>query len=172
MPRISATGKRAPAVKPVELLACRKPGGFTLLEVMVVLAILAAGVMLIPLSISHSMPGRRVAATAEHISNAIADAQSDSLALGLPMRVEVQPGSLLIAAMSDTGSIATFTRRLRIAAATHVRLVAPNGQPLAALVVYSDGATSGGRFEIVDGTRRAVLSVSALTGRIQIRQGS
>jgi hypothetical protein len=76
---------------------------------------------------------------------AIHDAQGTSATTGLPVRLAVP---------TDW-----------VRPPTQVTLTDSAGRPLEFAWFFPDGSASGARFEIVDGRRRQVVSVSGLTGR-------
>jgi len=51
------------------------PRGFTLLELLVVLAILVMAAALFPLALNRALPARRVTTTADHLIAAVRNAQ-------------------------------------------------------------------------------------------------
>ena len=122
--------------------------GFTLLELLVVLAIMILAASVFPLVLDRALPARRVRAAAGHFAATIHKAEIQSIARDRPERL----------------SIAGLTSRL--APSTHVDATGPGGRALRALTVYPDGSTNGARLLVRDGSARRVLVVSAITGRI------
>jgi hypothetical protein len=82
---------------------------------------------------------------AERLVGVVRDASAASVASGKPVRVELQT--------------------LAFPASTQVSLRDTNGQALRELVMFPDGSTAGGTFEVVSGVHRASVRVSAITGR-------
>lgn len=151
MPTRSATGNaRWPRTCPRQRLTRWVGRGFTLLELLVVLAIMVIALAAFPLALDRALPGRRVRAATERLETAIRQAEFQSIALDQPQRL----------------SVAELTSRF--AASTHVQANRPGGGPLRALVTYPDGSTSGARFFVSDGSDRTTLVVSAITGRFTV----
>lgn len=161
MHRILATGRRASVIAP-----SRQAAGFTLLELMVVMAILVLMASAVPISINRMMPGRRVAVVTERVSTAIRDAQAQSAASGSPIRLEVGQSELTSLQSSRAGATGVKQRLVTTATSTTLSAKSFDGRLIPAVMVFPDGATSGGVISIVDGVHRAQVSISALTGRV------
>lgn len=138
---------------------------------MVVLTILVMCSALIPLSISRLLPGRRVAVTAERIKTAVMETQAQSVAVGQPLRVTVGEHAVIIGSLRTSVASQGEARILKLPTSTDVRMQFSDGQPQQSMIVYPDGATTGGQFEVMEGRRRLSVSVSALTGRVVIEDG-
>lgn len=127
------------------------PGaGFTLLELLVVLAIMVIAVAAFPLALNRALPGRRVRAATEHLEAATRNAETESIALD-------QPQNLSVAEL-----------RFRFATSTRLHATYLGGGALRALVTYPDGSTSGARFVVSDGAARSSVVVGEITGRIDV----
>lgn len=124
--------------------------GFTLLELLVVLAIMVIAVAAFPLALDRVLPGRRVRAATEHLVTVIRHAEIQSIALDEPQRL----------------SVTELTSR--VSSSTHIEASRPGGEPLRALVIYPDGSTNGARFVVSDDGDRSTLTVSEITGRIDV----
>lgn len=124
--------------------------GFTLLELLVVLAIMVIAITAFPLALDRVLPERRVRAATEHLEAAIRDAEIESIALDEPQHL----------------SVAEVT--FHFAPSTRLRATSPGGGPLGALVAYPDGSTNGAHFVVSDGSDRSTVVVSQITGRIDV----
>jgi general secretion pathway protein H len=136
--------------------------GFTLLELMVVMAILAMLTVILPVAFDRTMPGRRVETTAQRIAAAVRDARSASVATGRPVELEFGEHTDL-----TRGGI----RVVSIPAPTQVRLVDSDGRRLRVLVAYPDGSMRGGRFEVSERVHHSIVAVSGTTGRVELETG-
>jgi general secretion pathway protein H len=123
---------------------------FTLIELMVVIAILTVMLAAFPLALRRLLPSRRIATAGQEIVARLHDAESRSAATGQPVRTTFEE----------------LTRRL--ASDTHLRLVDPDGGRLSAIVLYPDGSATPARFELADGEFHRVVVLSGLTGRVSI----
>lgn len=126
--------------------------GFTLLELLVVLAIMLMMSAAFPLVLDRALPGRRVTVATEHLVVAIREAQARSISQGKPVRVPL---------VTLTGSLS---------ASTHVVFTDWNGRALSALMLYPDGSAIGGRLLVVDGSHRSTVVVSAFTGSARVNE--
>jgi len=135
--------RRGPPSRPV---SC----GFTLLELLVVLAILVLAAAALPLAIDRTLPARRVSVAGERVRSALIDAELRSIASGRPVELA-----------SDT---------LKRSTPSHVELnlTAPDGAPLDRVVVFPDGSSSGAHFMLTEGRHRSSVELSSVTGRVTV----
>lgn len=152
MPRISGAGRCA---------------GFTLLELMVVIAILVMIATLFPMALDRALPGRRVSAGCEQLVSTIHEAEGSSLVSGKPLTLALQDHQLTT---RDPSTGVSLGHALPFAAATHIHLTDQAGRPLSGLMLYPDGSAQAGRFELEDGGHRAAVAISPLTGRVSIME--
>lgn len=153
---------------PSSSTAKRAIAGFTLLELMVVMAILVLMVSAVPIAINRMMPGRRVAVTAERISTAVRDAQAMSTATGTPVSLEVGRRDITAVQVTRRSAQPVSHKVLTTSSSTELKVNDDDGRPTTAVIVYPDGATSGGSIDIIDGTHQARISISALLGRVSM----
>jgi len=121
--------------------------GFTLIELLVVLAILVMVAAAFPVALNRALPGRRVNAAAEKLASSVRELETLSITSGQPVRRKVNE----LAVSFPSSTRLTMTSR--------------DGRTVDSFVVFPDGSTTGGYFEIVDGVHRRALVVSELTGR-------
>jgi len=133
--------------------------GFTLIELLVVLAILVMMASLLPLAIDRVLPSRRVATTSQRLITAIRDAQSESLASGRPVLLELDAR----AGLSRSARVV-----VGLPPATTVRLEDLDGHPLRELTVQPDGSLPAARFEIESVNHSSTVVVSGMTGRVTL----
>lgn len=133
--------------------------GFTLLELMVVLALILLMTASLPFAMNRVLPGRRVSVTAERLIADIRWLQIQSSITGAPGQLAVAPSGYRLEIREHGG------RLVSLPASTTLRFCTPDAGCLARLRVYPDGTTSAGRFEIVDSGRHAGVDISMLTGK-------
>jgi general secretion pathway protein H len=146
--------------------AAARPTGFSLLELIVVLAIIAAAIIAIP-NIFAGLPGVRLRTAADGMvavlrglhEEAIRREQTTELVLDPATRSyrtsTVAQGQLLPAVVTDVG----FTNADRAGNAAGAD-VAPH------IRFYADGSASGGTIRLSHGTLSVSVGVDWLTGRV------
>jgi type II secretion system protein H len=136
--------------------------GYTLLELTVVLAIISLIAASLPIAMSRMLPGRRVNVTAERLIADVRWLQTQSSVTSAPARLSIFPSSYRLQTREGDA------REVSLAASTTLSFCALGDEICKAeLVIYPDGTSSAGRFEIADSGRRAVVEVSMLTGRVR-----
>jgi general secretion pathway protein H len=137
----------------------RNARGFTLLELLIVVAIIAALSAAFPLALNRFLPARRVDSAARTLVADLHLAQTRSIATGKPVSLAISPSGYQIERDDVRELNATTTLELR---------TADDALAVNELKVFPDGSTTGGRFRIRDGTRMRLILVSALTGRVSL----
>ena len=151
-PRTSATGSTR---------------GFTLLELLVVLAILVMAAALFPLALNRALPARRVTTTADHLIAAVRTAQAASTANGRPVTLTINAEGLSVGAR-DAGQARA---RWSFPASVRVTLTdAGGGAAPSALTVFPDGSAQAMRFDVQAGAHETVVTLSGLTGRLFVER--
>lgn len=158
MPATLATGR---ASSDVNRHCNADYGGFTLIELMVVLAIVVLVTASLPLALNRMLPSRRVAVAADRLVSDIRWLQLQSTASGKPARLSITGSGYRMEVQNDKQG-----REVALSASTTLRLRARDeDRVIHNLLVYPDGTSSAGQFEVADAGRRAIVEVSLLTGR-------
>ena len=144
---ISATGRRTPL--PGERGSVN--AGFTLVELMVVLAILLMMGAIFPFVLKRTLPHERVVMGSQRLRAAIQDAQIRQYGTG--------EQSVL-----DAEALARLVPQ-----STHLTLMAPDGTALTGLTVYPDGSVTASRIDVTEGVQHQTVVTSALTGRVRVQ---
>ena len=133
--------------------ATGRHAGFTLLELLVVLAVIALIAAAVPVALRQMMPAQQLKVAAADLATQLRDLQSTAVrtgrtqAFGAQTAREVPPGITIEMFAPGAGTLS-----------------------MRAIDFHPDGSTSGGRIVLSSGERRRELQVSALTGRV--RNGS
>jgi general secretion pathway protein H len=146
--------------------AFRREAGFTLIEMLVVVAIMGfALTMVVTRGPVHSQALEMKAAVSE-VAQGLRLARSRAIATNTPVQfaVDVPLRSFRI----DRGTPTILPRSLSISmtAVSEETL----GARLAAIRFNGDGSATGGRIELTDGQRRSQVGVDWLTGRVSVLQ--
>ena len=136
--------------------------GFTLLELMVVLAILVMVAALFPVALDRALPGRRVSAAAQQLASVVREAQADSVFSGRPVTLRLQEHRLAVEEATASARSAPLPQSVALSMSDQ------DGRPLTALILYPDGSTQGALLEVDDTNHREVVHVSAVTGRVSV----
>jgi prepilin-type N-terminal cleavage/methylation domain-containing protein len=143
-------------------------GGFTLLELMVVLAIVILMVSAFPMLLSgRFLDRRRVAAEAERVRALLLEAKAESAVIGVSGRVTVS-GRTMFVAYGRGPDISSFNRSYATEAnlSLGAALTAESGP----VILYPDGSSNGGVIGVARGAARSSVVVSPLTGRIVVER--
>lgn len=155
MTATSATGDRS-----IPRRAWRAAAGFTLIELMVALAIMVLIAAAVPMALGRLMPGRRVAVAADQLTADLQWLQGEALRAQAPASLTLQPRGYSLDVQSDRRVVSLpSTTRLQVRAQADAR-------ELERLLIFPDGTASPSRILISDSGRQIELQVSMLTGRV------
>ncbi len=142
----------------------RPQRGMTLLELMVVILILSIVAGLFPLAVRRLMPARHMTAIARSLGIDIRELQSQAALCGRPLELILDSSGYTLQQIS-----ADRPKHVAWPANMTVTLKAsPDAQPSRRLIMYPDGSSSGGEFDLHLGKRRATVNVTASIGRVRV----
>lgn len=140
--------------------------GVTLLELLVVLAIIASVSAAFPLALNRFVPARRVDAAARELLADLRLAQARSTATNAMVTLLPSAHGYVL---REGKAEASLWQSRAWKESTALELRSNDGaRPLAELRLYPDGSSSGGRLLIRDGARERGITVSELTGRVRL----
>ncbi len=146
------------------MLARRRDGGFTLIEMLVVLAVLA---LIVGLIVSRG-PARsqrlETDAAARGLVGALRVARAQAIAQNRPVGVSVDVAGH--AYRTGDGTLRTLPPALAISVTTVTGQTA--GDRLGAISFAPDGSSTGGRIELAESGRVVRIGVDWLTGRVSV----
>jgi general secretion pathway protein H len=152
---------------PINRASGHRQAGFSLLEIVIALAIMALGVALVSTAFMRSNEGLRfdesVRALALDLKNAQTQAMRSGRDVALVIDVDARTYSLGDAAQQALPPSAN----LRVTSAGEV--IAADGKP--AFVFSPDGGSTGGRIEMSIPDRSAALEIDWLTGDVRVLEG-
>ncbi len=143
----------------------RRPGGFTLLEIIVVLAI---GAVIYALILGSPMRGASSAdlkSAARTLASGLRQAQTTAMAtrrdatltLDLESREFTIPGDTRPRKLPDDIDLKLYTAQSEV-----------SSERVGAIRFYPDGSSTGGRITVSAGARKYLVDVDWLTGRVSI----
>src|SRR5262245_25397578 len=139
--------------------------GFTLLELIVALGIMALGLAVVFPYFNASRAGYQLRAAAYDVATQLRDARAAAQARNLDQAFIIDVGNRRT---WIEGGAAPRVLSPRLAVDVEV----PGGEQLAADLVrvrfFADGSASGGKLTARDGARRATITVNWLTGDVRI----
>ncbi len=131
------------------MLVTGRQRAFTLLELLVVMAIVAMAAAAVPLALDRLLPARRVAVAADRLRAAVREAQTSSLLSGRPITLDLA--------------------QISLPRSVHVSLQGA-GPPTGTLIVFPDGSAQNARLAVAEGEHLSVVRVSALTGHVSVER--
>ncbi len=146
-----------------DLVAIQGPRGFTLLEMLIVLSVLALAVAMIAPGSQRYNRGKALDTKVTELSAFLRHSRARAIGVNHPVSVVFQIKRRLVTADSGTGNLvmpADLSIRIESAAQLSV-----TGRPR--IVFFPDGTSSGGRITLADENRSADISVEWLTGRVR-----
>jgi general secretion pathway protein H len=139
--------------------------GLTLLELVVVLAILVAITALMPVAFDRALPSRRLASAGESLLRAIQSAQTRSMSNGEVLDLTISlVGAAAAIQESQTETLPTEQVVLDFDGTLH--MTDDTGGATNRIRFYPDGSLSGTRIVLSAGPFRHAIHLSGLTGTI------
>ena len=143
--------------------ARRAQSGFSLLELLIALAIAAALLTVATLAIGPMTESGAARTEATKIASALRRARADAIRTGKPAR-------LVLNLQQNTYQSQNWQGALNEKVSIEIVSVAQvdGDDKIAAIVFYPNGASSGAEIELFAGRRRAAIDVNWMTGRITV----
>ena len=149
--------------------------GFTLLELMVVLAIAGILLSLVQPLYSAAVPGARFRAEVHDIAAALRAARNEAILSAENIEILINEEALSYAVAETLPVSLSAARDLRLGS-TLVALATVAGQeksipgrPAKSLIFFPDGSSSGGSIFLQGSSNAYIISVDWLTGRVRVR---
>jgi len=144
--------------------------GFTLLEIILVIAIIAAASVLAATAMGGGFRGMQLKASVRQIASNLRYTRAQAIATGEPQRFVIEPARhVWTAPKNHRGEIPA---KLGVEF-TGAREAAVSGSPSGqgAILFFPDGAATGGRIRLTAGKASWNIDVAWLTGQVQVKQG-
>lgn len=145
-------------------MSAMRGGGFTLVEMLVVLAVLALVMALLPPLLEGGQGRAELAAAARELAESLRETRSLALRDGRTESFAVDGGA-------GTFRAGAVGRLRHLPAGVHLSLDRPGGDAPAMageIRFFADGSSSGGGLLLAQGGRRSHVAVDWLTGRVSL----
>jgi general secretion pathway protein H len=147
----------------------RSRRGFTLLELLLVLVIAAAGYALVVRFTSGGVSGAELKSAARAVAaglrdargTAIAKQESSALTLDLEHRTFFVQGAARSRKLPERLELKLYTAQSEVV-----------DERRGSIRFYPDGSSTGGRVTLASGERKLLVDVDWLTGRVSIKDGA
>lgn len=138
--------------------------GFTLVELLLVLAIIAIAMLLGAGVIGRGMDGLRLRSSANGIAAQLRFTRAQALATGEPQRFTIDPAAHAWQAPKDRHGTVPARAAIVFTGAREVQPTEGQG----AIVFFPDGASTGGRVRLQQGAAAWQVDVAWLTGQVAV----
>jgi general secretion pathway protein H len=138
--------------------------GFTLVELLLVLAIIAIAMLLGAGVIGRGMDGLRLRSSANGIAAQLRFTRAQALATGEPQRFTIDPAAHAWQAPKDRHGTVPARAAIVFTGAREVQPTEGQG----AIVFFPDGASTGGRVRMAIGEAAWQVDVAWLTGEVRV----
>lgn len=138
--------------------------GFTLVELLLVLAIIAIAMLLGAGVIGRGMDGLRLRSSANGIAAQLRFTRAQALATGEPQRFTIDPAAHAWQAPKDRHGTVPARAAIVFTGAREVQPTEGQG----AIVFFPDGASTGGRVRLQQGGAAWQVDVAWLTGQVAV----
>ncbi|TDK20625.1 type II secretion system protein GspH [Luteimonas aestuarii] len=140
--------------------------GFTLLEMMVVMVLIAGMALLAAGVMTGGVDRLRLDSSAKRVASELRHARARALATGTPQQFVIDPRARTWQSAEDRGG--EIPAQLGVAF-TGARELQP-AEGIGAIVFFGDGASTGGRVQLSAGAAARNIDVAWLTGEVTMRR--
>jgi general secretion pathway protein H len=141
-----------------------REAGFSLLEMLIALAILALAVTLVGVAFSRSSAGFRFEAAAQELALNLREAQARALRSGRDVAVVIDVDSRIYRLQADAPVQLPATAEITVVSAGEA--MTSSRRPV--ISFSPEGGSTGGAITLVQDDRRAVISIDWLTGAVAL----
>lgn len=141
--------------------------GFTLLEIIVVLMLIALVITVASVSVSKGLGGARIRAAAGDLVAALRYTRGQAIVSRSEQALELDVEKRAYVAPKRKPVELPGKMEMRLLTASRERTGATSGR----IRFYPDGSSTGGRIRLVSGERVWDVEIAWLTGEVQLREG-
>lgn len=142
----------------------RSPDGFTLLEMLLVLALVATATTLAAMALTGGLDGMRLRGAAKEIAGQLRYTRAQAIASGLPQDFALDPAAHSWRAPNGRHGQIPESLDIRFTGAREAQARKGEG----GIVFFPDGASTGGRVQLQAGTAAWRIDVAWLTGEVTL----
>jgi len=158
-------------MKPHAYRRARLVRGFTLLEIILVIAIIAAASVLAATAMGGGFRSMQLKATARQIASNLRYTRAQAIATGEPQRFVIEPARHVWSAPKNHHGEIPAKLGIEFTGAREAAVSgAASGQ--GAILFFPDGAATGGRIRLTSGKVAWNIDVAWLTGQVRVKQGA
>lgn len=143
-----------------------RAGGFSLLEMVLVMALIAAATALAAAALGGGLDRMRLRSASKEVAAQLRFTRAQAMATGQPQRFTIDPHAHTWTA--PKGRHGELPAKLAIVF-TGAREVQP-AQGIGAIQFFADGASTGGRIRMTAGQASWDVDVAWLTGQVRLRR--
>jgi len=148
----------------------RHSAGFTLVELLVVLAMIALLVALARPMYSAAVPGARLRAEILDLAMSLRQSRNRAISSGKIITVEFDTGQARYAIGPDVVELPASTRLFALQRGINPVQAIATDDPIVRLEFHPDGSSTGASVELRNASTSWQLDVDWLTGRIRVTQ--
>ena len=141
--------------------------GFTLLEIIVVLAIIAAATLLGAMAVTGGFERMHLQSSSKQILANLRYTRAQAMATGTPQRFVIDPQAHIWQAPNGRHGSVHKSLAIHFIGARE----ATPARGVGAIVFFPDGASTGGRVQLISGRAAWNVDVKWLTGEVSLRRG-
>lgn len=139
-------------------------GGFTLLETLLVMTLMAAAALLAAMAFTGGMEGMRLRSESKEIAAQLRYTRARAIATGQPQRFRIDPRAHAWEAAGDRRGEIDGALAVRFIGAREAQARAGEG----GVLFFPDGGSTGGRITLSAGTAAWSVDVAWLTGETRL----
>ncbi|WP_457675319.1 GspH/FimT family pseudopilin [Thiolapillus sp.] len=162
VPMVSRAVKVKPATSPA---GNKRSGGFTLLELLLVLALAAIMMVLVPMKVSSALPGTQLKSAARELAAGLRYARTHAL-------ISREESTLVLDTEKRNFRVSGRNRVYSIPASVDIDMLTAEsetrGDHVGGIRFFPDGGSTGGRITVSHGERGFGVDVDWLTGKVRI----
>jgi general secretion pathway protein H len=147
--------------------APRVQRGFTLIEIIAVLMLIALVITVASVSVTQGIGGARIRAAAGDLVSALRYTRGQAIVTRSEKTLELDVETRTYVAPKKAPVVLPGKMEMRLLTAAQERTGATSGK----IRFYPDGSSTGGRIRLLSGERVWDVEIAWLTGEVQLRDG-